>query len=404
MDLFDRISKWPKYVTYPLGGLVFLGFVALVWAMSGLGEKKAVAQDEINLNVIQDAETEDYNKTRFQEYAEGTYSSSVDDYWNSLADDGFGTVEQPAATDDYLDPAVYSEMDRYYITHKLKTVQEVDAEHARKAAEEEAFRQRMAGAGAAAPQQPRLSQAQQDSLYFARIEQAYAIAAKYSAPQQQGEEPVEEEEEEKHIDIGSQGGVPEPSSIPMDAFGGDGIISSLGEPAANGIVHYAGTYRSVPVKATFLKTERLVSGQKVIVRLMQDMTLSDGTMIPANTHITGICSIGRRLKINVTMLQYNGRMFPVDISVYDNDGTEGIYCPMAEEISGKGRKAKKVAGDIASGAAGIVGTAFTGNILLGSAARSSVQQVTSSLNSDGTVAVNVSAGCEFYVFENIKER
>ena len=108
------------------------------------------------------------------------------------------------------------------------------------------------------------------------------------------------------------------------------------------------------------------------------------------------------------MLHYGGKMFPTDINVYDNDGTEGIYCPMAEQALAKGKKAKQVAGQAVSGMAGIGMTIFSGGNpiagqVAGRAASSSIQQISGSLNSDGSVSVEVSAGYEFYVYENVKD-
>ena len=168
-------------------------------------------------------------------------------------------------------------------------------------------------------------------------------------------------------------------------------------------MHYGNGVRPKPVKATFLKDEKLVSGNRVIMRLMQDMTLADGTIIPENTHITGTCNIGRRMKINVTVLNYGGRMFPVDISVYDNDGTEGIYCPLVQESNNMKRKAKKVAEGVVSSAGTVAGTLVTGNPILGGMATRGIMTATSSIGDDGTVSVKVSSGYEFYVYENVKD-
>ena len=136
---------------------------------------------------------------------------------------------------------------------------------------------------------------------------------------------------------------------------------------------------------------------------MQDLTLSDGTVIPANTHITGTCSFSRRLKIKVSMLHYGNRMFATDLSVYDNDGTEGIYCPLAEETTKKNKKAKDIASGAVGAAGSVAGTLLTGNPFIGRVATSGISTITSSINNDGSISVNVSSGYEFYIYENVKE-
>lgn len=96
-------------------------------------------------------------------------------------------------------------------------------------------------------------------------------------------------------------------------------------------------------------------------------------------------------------------MYAVDLSIYDNDGTEGIYCPVIEQ-----KKAKKAAGNVAaqivSGIASDAASLFTRSRTLGSAATTGIQEISSMTLRDGSVAINVSAGYEFYVFENVKEK
>ena len=109
-----------------------------------------------------------------------------------------------------------------------------------------------------------MTQEQKDSAYFARIEKAYQLAAKYSAQDSDEPEkaPEEPKEEERKIDLGSSA----TANLPTDAFDGDGIVTSLVGPEESDVVHYAGTVHSKPVKATFLKNETISNGQRVIIR------------------------------------------------------------------------------------------------------------------------------------------
>ena len=239
------------------------------------------------------------------------------------------------------------------------------------------------------------------------MEMTARIARKYQDVPEDTEEdntaarPKEEEpqESERKIDLGSN-----TSALPANAMGESDIITSLVGDGDDDVVHYSGTPRSKPVKATFLKNETISSGQRVIIRLMQELTLSDGTVIPANTHITGTCSISKRLKIDVKMLHYNGRMFPTDISVYDNDGTEGIYCPTAEEAQKVAKKLKKAASSATQSVMSTMGTLVTGNPLMGRLATQGMNGVSSAIQEDGSVSITVSAGYEFYVFENVRDK
>lgn len=401
--IIDRLAELPKgtFLAIAIGGSILLG-APLVYF--GFGFNKKPVQEEHGPVVIDmpEASTEDYDKSRLQTYKDadmnGGYDRVRDSYWESLGDD----LVSDSNRSDYLDPAVYSEKEMYEIRHGLKTREQVDREHA----EEAALKARAAAMqGGVDPYGPRpsssrpMTQAQKDSAYFARIEKAYQLAAKYSAQEEEAPAPTEEPKEEgRKIDLDQA-----PSNLPTDAFEDDGIVTSLVGPEEDDVVHYAGTTKSKPVKATFLKNETISNGQRVIIRLMQDMTLSDGTTIPANTHITGTCTFSSRLKIDVKMLHYNGRMFPTDISVYDNDGTEGIYCPTVEDGKKKKNVAKQVASGALSAAGTVVGTVLTGNPFIGRVASSGLQAATSSINSDGSVSVKVVSGYEFYVFENVKQ-
>lgn len=402
-DLIDRLSELPKGKLIALAAVFFVvvGFLAVYFGF-GLYKKPVEEQTETVVLDVADAVVEDRDRTRLETYQDADMAARTekvrDSYWDMLGGEKSKTAP---GGEDYLDPAVYSSGEIYLITHGLKTRQEIDQEHAAEAARKALEGQQ--AAAAAAQQQP-LTQAQRDSAYFSRMEKAYQLAAKYAAPASQ-EEPVKEEpkeepkEEERKIDLADKS-----ANLPTDSFEGDGIVTSLVGPDESDVVHYAGTTRSKPVKATFLKNETISDGQRVIIRLMQDLTLTDGTMIPANTHITGTCHFGSRLKIDVKMLHYNGRMFPTDISVYDNDGTEGIYCPTVENSRKKKRAAKQTASDAISGVGTVIGSALTGNPFVGRVAASGLSSATSFINDDGTVSVKVTSGYEFYVFENYDEK
>ena len=413
-NIMDSIGKAPKWLLITGAAILLAGAgYGMYYLAFGMRKPKEEVPDKILLD-MPDAEVSEYNESILDEFNKQKYDNkrgnSVSDYWDSLDDSPSKDKDPDFGFADNLDPSVYSEYERMQIKNGIKTREQIDKEHAENEARRKELEQRYAttgGSGYTAKQTRQVTQAQQDSLYFARLEKAYSLAAKYSAtPDQPAAAPAPDKdpsEEDRKLDLDDEEAI-EASSLPMDSFADDGIISSLDQPSSNGVVHYGNTVKVKPVKATFLKNEKLVNGNRVIMRLMQDMTLADGTVIPANTHITGTVSIGRRMKINVTVLHYGGRMFPVDISVYDNDGTEGIYCPLVEESNSAKKKAKKVAGDVVQSAGSLAGTLITGNPFIGSMATSGLRSATSSIGSDGSVSVNVSSGYEFYVFENIKDK
>lgn len=416
--IVDRLSALPKWLLIVLSILVVGGAGFGIYWFSFRPTEQPQEQDLSGLLAdMPDAEVDDYEFSRTETFQNNRYmegSNRTRNYWDELDDNPedplFEGATNTSGDGGALDPSVYSKMEIYQIQHGEKTRSQIDQEHYEQARKEEQRQRELEnyyknpyGTASAQP----MTQQQRDSQYFARMEKAYEIAFKQAGTIMnlgQGEaapapaEETPEEEEERKLDLTGNSN----QGFPANAFSDDGIISSLDSPSDNGIVHYAGTKQSKPVKATFLKNEKLTSGQRVIIRLMQDLTLSDGTIIPANTHITGTCSMGKRLKINVSMLHYGGRMFPTDISVYDNDGTEGIYCPYVDTDNKKAKVAKNVANTALQTAGTVVGTLLTGNALIGRMATSGLTSATSSIGADGTVTVNVTAGYEFYVFENLK--
>lgn len=83
------------------------------------------------------------------------------------------------------------------------------------------------------------------------------------------------------------------------------------------------------LEAAVHETQTIVNGSVIKLRLSTDITLQ-GTTIPKNTFLYGMAALkGERLEIKIENLQYHGSIFPVQLSVYDTDGIEGIYIPGA---------------------------------------------------------------------------
>jgi len=83
------------------------------------------------------------------------------------------------------------------------------------------------------------------------------------------------------------------------------------------------------LEAAVHETQTILNGSVVKLRLTADITLQ-GTTIPKNTFVYGMAALkGERLEIKIENLQHHGSIFPVQLSVYDMDGIEGIYIPGA---------------------------------------------------------------------------
>ncbi len=416
-NMFNKIQSMPKALQIVLAVVLvlLLGF-AFVWF--GYGKQiKASAEPVEEKNVLiefPEGTEQQGEMSKLEEIKRSLSSSnqSVNDYWGSLEADKEKTNGGLLAGDDTgqqelsgLDPAVYSQYEMYQIRQGLKTKAEIDADHEedRLAAER---RKRELDERTGSRSEGIMDS---DSAYFARLERTYQLMNKYvvpaaSQPEQQpaADAPVAEEAgepEPRKLDIQKQ-------TLPSHTIVSDDIISSLeSDVLVGGTNEYNGEIVTVPAKATFLKSEVLVSGQRVIMRLMQDLKLSDGTLIPANTHVSGTCNIGSRLKIKITSINYNGRIYYTDIDIYDNDGTEGIYCPIIVDKQSK-RAAKRAAGQTAQSAGNVVAnvlrsTPYTS--IFGQAASSGISEVSRMIDSEGNVSVKVASGYEFFVFENIEK-
>ncbi len=180
-----------------------------------------------------------------------------------------------------------------------------------------------------------------------------------------------------------------PASIDLSGVGSsDGIITSLDDDFEDAAVQYEGAKR--PFKCMFVRDQKLTSGQRVTLRLLEDY-VEGGVRIPANTHLAAICKIGDRLELQVRSLEMNGRIVPLALDAYDTDGLQGIYCP--ETSSAK--NSRKVREDAISTA----GTTFGG--LVGDLASTVIRTGASIARSaSGEVSVNVVSGYEFYLVKS----
>ncbi|SHG36463.1 conjugative transposon protein TraM [Dysgonomonas macrotermitis] len=95
----------------------------------------------------------------------------------------------------------------------------------------------------------------------------------------------------------------------------------------------------------------IVDGQTTRLRLTEP--LMAGTMlVPENTIVTGIAKVqNERLDIQISSIEYQGTIIPVEMSTYDSDGQRGIYIPGSLEMNA----AKEIMANMGNS----VGTSFT---------------------------------------------
>lgn len=83
------------------------------------------------------------------------------------------------------------------------------------------------------------------------------------------------------------------------------------------------------IQAVVHQTQTIVEGSTVKLRLVHDVVIN-GTTVPKDNFLFGIASLkGERLGIEINTIRYKNTLFPVELTVYDLDGLNGIYIPGA---------------------------------------------------------------------------
>ena len=173
------------------------------------------------------------------------------------------------------------------------------------------------------------------------------------------------------------------------ASGNVGIITSLDDDLDDPSVRYSSSEK-VPFRCMFVRDQKVVDGQRVTVRLLEDYS-ADGVFVPANTHLAAVCKVSDRLELSVRSVEMNGRILPLQLVAYDTDGMAGIYCP---ETSAS-RNSRRASSDAISAA----NSTFGG--LVGDLANTVLRTgATIAKSASGELSVKVVSGYEFYLVKS----
>ena len=127
------------------------------------------------------------------------------------------------------------------------------------------------------------------------------------------------------------------------------LVSALAQPmsdtafiSAYSQSHNAGFYTAVGIATKKEKNtiaacihgdQTVTDGQTIRLRIQEPMN-AKGVIIPRNTIVAGTAKVqGERLNLTITSLECGGSIIPVEFSVFDNDGQEGIFIPNSMEAS-----------------------------------------------------------------------
>lgn len=336
--------------------------VVLGWYFTdGKNKKKAEGQESENVYIdIQDAEEVEIINSKSDAYQ--TYRESgetIEDYWNTCEDDlersnpdetqntGGGTSE-PTAAD---------------IFGKADTPSPTGQSH---------------GGGGSSANPYRETAKEREARHQKRREEALDLADRM----QKGPEDKNTPKEEPVETI----------ILPSDVVRRSDVISSLDDGwTESGVSSLDEPKRSMaadethPFKCMFVREEKIKNGQRVSVRLLEDIVVG-GILIPKNSHLMASCNIGRRLDLEITNIEMQGRILSLGYEAYDTDGTKGIYCP---DVGSAGTTVK-------NRGTNLVGTTLSSRV--GRLASDVVSTGVSLIQSaSGERTVSVPAGYTFYI-------
>ena len=362
--------------------LFFLLMGFLIWAQSAKG--KETEKDKKNGNVyteVQNGEEKPMEDSKIKSYRNSR--ANIENYWDDMGEEL--DAEPEPESEDPVDIVTgtrkeasvrgsrnYTAEDVFGSSPTSQNPAETPAQSSRQdAAERRAMyqRERQAALDEVMRRQEEMMKAQQGA------------AGNEEAP----DVPVEEPRDRIDIDkvmVRRSGSV----TTLEDGFTS---VTSSGVSSLEGASEQFFVDEEYPFKCMFVRSGKLKSGERVSIRLLEDMVI-DGQLVPKNTHLMAVCSIGSRLDLNVASIDLGGKIINLDYDAYDNDGTKGIYCPGISDKS-----VSQAAGTAVSGAR----SRLTSRI--GRAAQDVVNTGLSLITlSGGETAVQVPAGYQFYLVKS----
>lgn len=248
---------------------------------------------------------------------------------------------------------------------------------------------------------------------LALLEKSYELAAKYM-PQNQGQPnvpPAATTEVKPTTDAYKNG------KAQMNPIGQvqERVVSGLSQPMSDSVfiaeysqernmgfhtaVGTVGQMEKNTIKACVHDNQTIRDGQAVRLRLLEPM-LAGETVVPKNALVTGLGKIaGERLGISITSLEYKGLIIPVELTVIDADGQEGIFIPGSMEVD--------AIKEIAANLGGNFGTTINlnqqsaGNQLLTDLGKGAIQGTSQYIAKKmRTIKVHLKAGYNLMLYQN----
>lgn len=192
----------------------------------------------------------------------------------------------------------------------------------------------------------------------ALMKKSYELAAKYMGGQNGRQPSAEQSTEPATVQKGKKNTATPVKQVTRQ------VVSSLAQPMSNaefvaalsqernlGFNTAVGTAevsdrKTIP--ACVHGAQSVTDGQTVRLRLLEPMAVA-GRIIPRNAVVVGTGKIqGERLDIEITSLEYDGTIIPVELAVYDTDGQPGIFIPNSLELNAVKEVAANMGGSLGS--------------------------------------------------------
>lgn len=149
------------------------------------------------------------------------------------------------------------------------------------------------------------------------------------------------------------------------------------------------------IKAVVQETQVVMGESGVRLRLLETAQ-TPVRSIPAGTVLTANAKFqGGRLQLKVTSIEYEGNIIPVDITVYDVDGQQGLYVPYSPEMNALSEIASNMS---QTSGTSIMMTRSAGQQMAGDLSRGVVQGVSGYFSKKvRTPKVTVKAGHQIFL-------
>lgn len=428
----EQRQKQKKFIIYPLA--VIVGIV-LVWYIFAPSETEK-AQEQVGFNT--DVPIPTNNKLvddKQTAYEQDMLNRKQEERRNQMQDlaDMFGSGESDTSSDDLYDEPKEEPKSTYYGGGSARPKETIYAsanayrdmnrtlgnfyEEPKEDPEKEELKQKLEELNTRlqeAESTPKTTMDEQMAL----MEKSYELAAKYMPSGGQGQPmpgqpsnvtttPANTKQTEAYKNGKAQ----------MNTIGEvrERVVSGLSQPMSDSVfiaeysrernmgfhtaVGTTGQSEKNTIKACIHENQTITDGQAVRMRLLEPMRAGE-TVIPKNALVTGMGKIaGERLGISITSLEYKGLIIPVELTVIDSDGQEGIFIPGSMEVD--------AIKEIAANLGGNLGTTINlnqqsaGNQLLTDLGKGAIQGTSQYIAKKmRTVKVHLKAGYSLMLYQN----